>query len=80
MNKKDEIDYRKCPLQNFQKCIGIECAFYDDLRLVEQDDDMSIFNFDCCSIAYLPYIFDKLKINVLHLEKLQQKIDKVLEK
>lgn len=79
-NNKDTTTYGKCPLRNFEICIGTDCAFYDALKLVEQDDDMAIFDFDCCSIAYLPYVFDKLKIAVLHLEKLQQKIDKVLER
>jgi hypothetical protein len=76
----DNTKYKKCPLNNFKTCIGEDCAFYDMLKLVEQDDDMAIFNFDCCSVAYLPYVFDKLKISVLHIEKLQQKIDKLVEK
>lgn len=79
-NNQDKTKYKKCPLNKFDICIGEDCAFYDTLKLVEQDNDMAIFDFDCCSIAYMPYVFDKLKILVLHMEKLQQKIDKVLEK
>ena len=76
----DNTNYKKCPLSNFQLCIGENCAFYDTIKLVEQDDDMSVSNFDCCSIAYLPFVFDKLKISVSHIEKLQSKIDKLVDK
>jgi hypothetical protein len=79
--KEDEIKSKSCPLKNFDACIGSDCAFYDKLKLMDQDaeitDEIEISDFSYCSIAYLPFVFYELKTTSLQIERLEDRISKL---
>ncbi|MHB8278696.1 MAG: hypothetical protein ACYDIA_13725 [Candidatus Humimicrobiaceae bacterium] len=60
MDNEVKFEAKKCPFDNFRKCIGFDCAFYDESNAIE-DAENSPDKFTFCAISYLPIMFYELR-------------------